>query len=515
MKFQHIDRFYITKRVLAIAILTVGTAHILDLDFFEYLIRFFEAHEQWELDEVCLMLIMMIPAISADYCWNVWFRLERNNQTLALANAELQETAKMKDNFLAMMSHELRTPLNAVLGMAEAMQEEVFGMVTPEQITALQTIEHSGNHLLSLITDILDVAKIGAGKITLESMPLSLSSICQLCVSLVRQDALKKSIHLHTHVRPHLPKVWGDEQRVRQVILNLLSNAIKFTPQGGQVSLTVKLMEEFPNYPFSSNPANRVGLPFGPTQWLQLSVSDTGIGIASDYIDKLFEPFIQMDSALNRQYEGTGLGLTLAKEIVELHGGQISVTSEVGQGSCFTITLPCAPMEPGEDFSSLAALSHASDEGQRASHPLRSTPQSSNLRTAQTSAIPEALPMILLVEDNAANTKTLSSYLGSKGYRLLTATNGRDAVSIAQSEQPDVILMDIQMPEMDGLAAIQALRHSSQCAHTPIIALTALAMDSDRDRCLAAGANEYLSKPIPLKELVAVIHALTTASQED
>ena len=504
-------RFYITKRVLAIAVLVVSASHMLDLDFFEYIIRFLESHEQWELDELFLMIVMLIPAISADYCWAVWRRLERNNKTLALANAELTQTAKMKDDFLAMMSHELRTPLNAILGMTEALQEQIFGTVTSEQKTALETIERSGTHLLALITDILDVAKMNAGTMFLEPTEISLASICQSCISLMRQEALKKSLQLHTHLPPSLPNVWGDEQRIRQVIINLLSNAIKFTPSGGQISLKLTIETVAPIGPvprFVGHPSIN---PSPPTQWLHLAVSDTGIGIAPHFLSKLFEPFIQMDSALNRQYEGTGLGLALVKQIIELHDGQVKVTSEVGQGSCFTIVLPCAPSQYSQDSKpkgltasySLTSHSPALKPSCQEDLALLSDPPSLLAK--------EASPIILLAEDNEASAKTLSSYLGGKGYRMLNATNGREAVSIAQEEEPDVILMDIQMPEMDGLTAIQSLRASPQFAQVPIIALTALAMEGDRDRCLAAGANEYLSKPIKLKQLVTMIHALTTA----
>jgi CheY-like chemotaxis protein len=228
-----------------------------------------------------------------------------------------------------------------------------------------------------------------------------------------------------------------------------------------------------------SIPSLNTSLPF-----LRLAVKDTGIGISPENIDKLFQPFIQIDSALNRKYEGTGLGLALVKRIVELHGGQVGLTSTLGKGSCFTIDLPCTSV------------------------PISTAPIESSLTTLDSSPdvlVPLSSPLILLVEDNKANRLTFSAYLKAKGYRLIEAEDGETAIALAQSEQPDLILMDIQIPGMDGLEVIKHLRHDPQFVDKPIIALTALATDSDRDRCLATGANNYLSKPVKMKELIVMI----------
>lgn len=210
---------------------------------------------------------------------------------------------------------------------------------------------------------------------------------------------------------------------------------------------------------------------------------DTGIGIAPEHIAKLFQPFVQVDSALNRQYEGTGLGLALVKRIVELHGGQVGLTSEVGVGSCFTIDLPYV-LAP----SATPVL-----------------PPPNVLNTEQRQPDPSSIPLILLVEDNEDNIVTVAGYLEVQGYRLLLARNGQEAIDWLQTQCPDMILMDIQMPGMDGLEAIRRIRHDLSLGQVPIIALTALAMEGDRDRCLAAGANDYLSKPVKLKQLAATI----------
>ena len=220
-----------------------------------------------------------------------------------------------------------------------------------------------------------------------------------------------------------------------------------------------------------------------------MSVIDTGIGIAPDQIKRLFQPFVQVESALNRSYNGTGLGLALVKRLVELHGGEVRLTSELGVGSCFTIALPITP------FCESSIVPES---------PLPSTTESI-LKI-------EDVPLILLAEDNEENINLFADYLSLKGYRLVIAHNGRMAIDLAQQIHPDLILMDIQMPEMDGLEAIQRIRQIPELANTPIIALTALAMSGDRDRCIAVGANDYLSKPVSLKQLVQKINTYLTES---
>jgi len=392
-------------------------------------------------------------------------QLSERNQQLALSNQELARATRLKDEFLATMSHELRTPLNAILGMTEGMEDETFGPVTAAQHRALHTIEHSGNHLLSLINDILDVAKIEAGQITLDPQPTDVSQLCAASLAFIHSQAVKKRIQVNTDIAPHLPILWLDERRMRQVLINLLNNAVKFTPEGGEITLTAALS--------STN------------QWLHLAIRDNGIGIAEADQSRLFKPFVQIDSALNRQYTGTGLGLALVKRIVELHGGTVSLVSSVGVGSCFTLDLPLI-------------------------HPSYSSSPSDVVTPMTSSSAPPtaSAPLVLLAEDNEANILTISSYLAAKGYRLQTASNGQEAVDAVLANPPDIVLMDIQMPEMDGITAIQKIRHHSALAQLPIIALTALAMEGDRERCLQAGATDYLSKPVRLRELLDLIQAL-------
>ena len=407
------------------------------------------------------------------------------NEQLANTNAELARATRLKDEFLANMSHELRTPLNAILGMAEGMQESVFGEVNEPQIKALQTIERSGSHLLSLINDILDIAKIASGQIELEYSLISIETLCQSSLVFIRQQALKKQIQLETKLQANLPDLIVDERRIRQVLINLLTNAVKFTPEGGCITLEVSYRSQEASS--SSLSGTDLSINTLDNSWagnyLRIAVIDTGIGIAPENIQKLFQPFIQIDSALNRQYQGTGLGLSLVKRIVELHGGKVGLTSEVGVGSCFTVDIPCL-----ETTSVPVAME---------------TLTTSSIEFSQTKQKTE--PLVLIAEDNEANVMTVSSYLIAKGYRIKHATNGQEAIALAKVYHPDVILMDIQMPVMDGLEAIKQIRLDPNLAEIPIIAVTALAMSGDRDRCLEAGANEYLRKPMKLKELTTTI----------
>jgi PAS domain S-box-containing protein len=414
----------------------------------------------------------------------VEIELQHTNDRLELANTELLRATQLKDDFLATMSHELRTPLNAILGMAEILQEEVFGSVNKRQLKSLLSIESSGKHLLSLINDMLDVSKISAGKLTLDITTVNILHLCNSSISFIKQQAIAKKIGLDLQLPSAIGKIAVDERRMRQVLINLLDNAVKFTPKGGWIELCVtKSVDE---------------------DWIEFAVVDTGIGIATADLNKLFQPFIQLDSSLSRQYEGTGLGLTLAQQIVELHGGNIRIESKVGQGSCFIVRLPptCFVTEPDSD-DLLPMLG------------LVTTPPDIDLVEFCREEI-SASPLILLAEDDQENINVLSIFLTAKGYRTILARNGQEAITIlegcingiVQQDLPDLILMDIQMPGMDGLEAITWIRQKPKLVNIPIIAVTSLAMKGDLDRCLAAGATDYLSKPVPLKQLNLKIQEL-------
>jgi signal transduction histidine kinase/ActR/RegA family two-component response regulator len=401
--------------------------------------------------------------------------LEQRNHQLVMSNEELARATKLKDEFLTNMSHELRTPLNAILGMTEGLQEGIFGVPNPAQIQAVKTIENSSNHLLALINDILDLAKIGAGQVELECNPTNIYDLCHSSLSFVKQQAVQKRIRLQIQLPPRIPNISIDERRIRQVLINLLNNAVKFTPMGGNIALNVTIEAD--------NTAS---------EFIRLAVIDTGIGINSADLLNLFQPFTQVDIALNRQYNGTGLGLSLVKGIVEMHGGSVQVRSEVGVGSQFIVDLP---IPQGECDANGKVLIQSLEFSQPVSQQL----------DPLTGEISHRVSTILLVEDNEANINSISSYLTAKGYRTLLARNGLEAINLAQSQLPDLILMDIQMPKMDGLEAIRHIRKHPQLIGVPIVAVTALAMNGDREKCLSAGANDYLSKPIKLKQLATII----------
>ena len=397
-------------------------------------------------------------------------QLRERNQELAQSNQELARATRLKDEFLASMSHELRTPLNAILGMSEALQEANFGTLTDRQRNSIGTIEKSGKHLLALINDILDLSKIEANKFNLELTDVSIQALCQNSLLFIKELAHKRQIYLNTQLSDDLKQlnIRVDDLRFRQVLINLLSNAVKFTPEGGSITLEVRVVEQ------------------QPQPQIVFSIVDTGIGIAAENIDKLFQSFVQINSSLSRQYAGTGLGLALVKRIIELHGGSVSVESEINRGSCFAVSLPFNPSARMVTPPSSLPLTSAPDE----------TP----------SIRPKA--SILIVEDNDANLETMTGYLKSRGYHLVEARNGEQAISIAQSDCPDIILMDIQMPGMDGFEATSRIRQIPECGAIPIIALTALAMPSDRQKCLDAGATHYVTKPVKLGQLVLTIESL-------
>jgi PAS domain S-box-containing protein len=392
-----------------------------------------------------------------------------NNRHLEVINEELLHATLRKNEFLATMSHELRTPLNAILGMSEALEDEVFGDLNERQIKSLRTIRRSGRHLLSLINDILDVSKIEAGKLEPEIATTVVQDLCSSSLIFVKQQAFEKQIKLEVQLPPAVGNIAVDERRMRQLLINLLSNAVKFTPIGGKITLSVVRQEKEDSEDGSS--------------WIEFKVTDTGIGISAANQAKLFQPFVQVDSSLNRQYTGTGLGLTLVKQIAELHGGTVQLQSEPQQGSCFTVTLPHTCLLGDQDTCSFSIMDS-----------LTSHPHITNQKISETS-------LILLAEDNEANISTFSGYLTAKGYRIVLAKNGQEAIDLTHSEQPSLILMDIQMPYVDGIEAITTIRQNPQLVGVPIIALTALAMEGDRERCLAAGANDYLAKPVQLKQL--------------
>jgi signal transduction histidine kinase/DNA-binding response OmpR family regulator len=537
-------------------------------------------------------------------------RVAERTADLSRANAELGRVVRAKDEFLANMSHELRTPLNGILILAEVLLEQIRGPLNQRQSSSIQTIQESGHHLLSLINDILDLSKIEAGKLEMQIETLSIKGICETSLQFVKELAHKKQIRLSFEGSDLPHRMEAEPRRLKQILINLLNNAVKFTPDGGQVTLTM-LADEAQNL-------------------IRFVVEDNGIGISAENMTRLFQPFSQLDGGLTREHEGTGLGLALVSRLVELHGGSVAVESEgvPGKGSRFTVFLPWrhlpSPADQADVEAALANLEQAllrlSSHGNQivnslvvedsptaaeqidrylkelgvqvvAHSPgehalenalmtspdliildllmpdrsgwevlaqLKADPRIQTVPVIIISVVDEPVrglaagaveylvkpitreqfrqalarvvvslepaesdhphptpppaspepqgPLILLAEDNETNIQAIGEYLQDVGYRLVVARNGGEALDLAWEWKPELILMDIQMPVLDGFTVTQRLRAMSEFDATPIIALTALAMPGDRERCLAAGANEYLAKPVRLKNLMEIIN---------
>jgi PAS domain S-box-containing protein len=393
-------------------------------------------------------------------------RVRERTGELHEVNLALESASKLKDEFLAGMSHELRTPLNAVISLSESMREGVYGRLTPAQERPLGMIEESGNHLLTLINDILDLAKIEAGKFELYYDAVPLDSVCQSALRMMHETARKKNLTLSASIPADLPVLHADGRRLKQMLVNLLSNAVKFTPGGGAVTLEVTRENEHA---------------------VRFAVRDTGVGIPPEKLPLLFKPFSQLDGPHSKRHGGTGLGLALVRQLADMHEGSVGVESVPGQGSTFHFILPLAAEMTAQEGESAPAGSDAVSG---------SAPPAPGTVT------------ILLAEDNEYNRMVTSDYLTHAGYRVVLAQDGVEAIEQAEAHHPHVIVMDVQMPGMNGLDVIRALRNKPEFASTPMIAFTALAMPGDRERCLEAGADAYLAKPASMKNLSALVGQL-------
>jgi two-component system, sensor histidine kinase ChiS len=428
-------------------------------------------------------------------------QLEDSFATLEAKNADLKRLDKLKDEFLTNTSHELRTPLNGIIGIAESLLDGATGQLPERTRYNLTMIISSGRRLANLVNDILDFSKLRHRDLNLNIRPVDMHAVAELVQALTQPLILQKDLTLRNEISPDFPKAAADENRVQQILYNLVGNAIKFTDRG---QITVEAEVKVPPL----LPENHAENTLSGQRHLIIRVRDTGIGIPANRLDHIFESFEQADGSSARRYGGTGLGLAVTKQLVELHGGHIFVESVEGEGSCFTFTLPVAHNLSELPEDQLRALSH-----EAMINSLRSIEE-----TRQAIELPVLLPIddsendgerrfrILVVDDEPINHQVLVNNLVLKKYMIMQASSGLEALQLLeQGLQPDLILLDIMMPRMTGYEVTQRIRENWSVNELPILLLTAKNQISDLVIGLEAGANDYITKPISKEELLARI----------
>ncbi len=396
--------------------------------------------------------------------------IEIKNEEIEFARRGLEEKAaqlalssKYKSEFLANMSHELRTPLNSMLILSRLLAENDSGALAEREVEFARTIHSAGGDLLSLINDILDLSKVEAGRMELDLAPVALADVCRDAERAFRHVAEQQGLSYEIEIDPALPaSIVSDEQRLRQVVRNLLSNAFKFTDQGG-VSLSIGR---------------------GPAAVITFTVSDSGVGIPADKLKLIFEAFQQADGTTSRRYGGTGLGLSISRELARLLGGDLQVQSELGEGATFSLQLPLhgSVTEPTLEYADAgprpAGIGEATLQGRK----------------------------VLVIDDDVRTGFALTAMLERCGMKVVYAENGLEGIErLNQHANTDLVLLDIMMPGMDGYETAQAIRAIPRFRHLPIISLTAKAMKRDREKAIAAGASDYIAKPVDVDQLVAMM----------
>ncbi len=390
--------------------------------------------------------------------------IKQNESALIEAKEDAEKANLVKSEFLSSMSHDLRTPLNAVLGFGQLLEGNPSEPLTKDQSEYVEQILNGGKHLLNLINDILDLAKIEADKVELFIEELDLHSILDECIILIQPLAEEHNIQINENYKNQDNKfIKADNTRLKQILLNILSNAIKYNKKNGSITIEHQIIDK-----------NK----------LRLNIKDTGLGISDDKKGNMFTPFFRID-ANNSSAEGTGIGLTISKKLIEIMNGNINFVSEIGKGSTFWIEIPL--IERVEN-------------------------QQDNLITNQSNKylmFDKLEASVLYVEDNAANIRLMKSLTGNiEGLKLMVAINARDGIALAKEKQPDIIILDINLPDMNGIDVFKELGNLPETAHIPVIALSAAASNSDIQKGLSAGFKYYLTKPMDLNEIISAMKSL-------
>ncbi len=426
-------------------------------------------------------------------------QLKQRGAEISQKNEQLEQSNKLKTEFLANMSHELRTPLNAIIGFSEVLRDELLGELNEEQKDYVSEVFTSANHLLSLINDILDLSKIEAGKMELKLELDDLPSTLKNAVSIVRERAHQHDISINIDIDAEIGFARVDSRKIKQILFNLLSNAVKFTPDGGEVTLKARRIDNH----------------------LEVSVIDTGIGIAPEKVDLLFQPFVQLDGSLARYYEGTGLGLAMVKRLVNLLEGTIELTSEVGKGSCFKFVIPY--LEPellgiSESQSSTkptadadvgvkqpARISEIKDSTDTENDSQNSSPSGASARCEDNAKTTRSKPLILIIENDASQANLLKLYTQDMGFRVLVATGAEHGLELMQQETPDLITIDLLLAESENVNFLEMKQSLPDYASIPVMVLST---SNSSQNFSAITADAVLNKPIQRTKLMELVTAL-------
>ncbi len=412
----------------------------------------------WTEEEIELVELI------ANRCWESIQRA-KVTRDLRESEAKAHEASAAKSDFLANMSHEIRTPMNAVIGIANILLATNTDTKNKQLVSTLKT---SADQLMTLINDMLDLSRIESGHVELQNDWFNPTELMRDCLSVISVEARRKGLHIFSHEGwPYHINAWGDEQRIRQIVMNLLSNAVKFTTEG---RVTVHIRQE----------------RITEDCILMISVKDTGIGMSKEAISTVFDKFTQADSSIARKFGGTGLGLSISKSLAKMMRGDISVYSDVGKGSDFILEIP---------VKTKAVISHTNPNAN--------------------SVVMERHPAkLLLVDDNATNLFVANKILIDLGYECIIAQSGKEALDKLSSERVDLVLMDVQMPDMDGYEATRQIREKvPNGKNLPIVAMTAHAFNNHREQCIAAGMNDFIAKPFKPDALADAIDRNIKASQ--